>query len=83
MTTTSVSGGGVIALDVEGDKAVIEEHIVDHIQERMPDVERKEIEVAVESVYERLLDQARIKLHIPTLVEHDAADEIRENHRDD
>ena len=70
-----------LSLDVERDKAKIEDHIVDHIHDRMPDISRDEIISAVDGVYEKLLKLARIKLHIPTLTEHDAIDKIREDHR--
>lgn len=72
-----------LLLDVEKDKAKIEEHIADHIHERLPNVDRTEIMEAVEGVYEKLLKVARVKTHIPTLAEHEALEEIRKNHRDD
>jgi len=75
-TTIKANANGQL-LDPLIDKERIELTIVDHLQERLPEIDRAAILEVVEEAYERLLEKARIRTHIPTLVEHEAMDALR------
>ena len=66
-------------LDPEVDKQAIEDRIIKHIEELLPNASHEEVVEAVETEYEELLAHAKVKLHIPTLVENLALKDVREH----
>ncbi len=66
-------------LDPEIDKVEVEKHIIKRIEELMPDSDHEEVVRAVEVEYEELLANAKVKIHLPTLVEKLAREDVR-NH---
>lgn len=64
-------------LDPEKDKLEFEERIIKRIEELLPDSNHEEVVRAVETEYEEMLAHAKVKLHIPTLVEKVAKEDVR------
>lgn len=67
-------------VDPEKDKLKIEERIIAKIEEMLPEADHDEVVAAVEADYEELLAEAKVKIHIPTLVENVAKQDVK-NHR--
>lgn len=76
MKTTAEPTDKKLFLDVIEDKALIEERIARHIRERLPEADETEIMEAVDREYTRLLNGARVTMHIPTLTEKLAAEDV-------
>jgi len=66
-------------LDPEIDKIEVEKNIIKRIEEQLPDCDHDEVVHAVEVEYEELLATARLKAHLPCLVEKLAKEDVR-NH---
>lgn len=66
-----------VFLDPEVDKSEIEKHIIARIEQLLPHADHEEVARAVEVEYEELLLAAKVKIHIPTLVEKLAKEDVR------
>lgn len=64
-------------LDPEKDKLEVEQKIIARIEELLPNANHEEVVNAVETEYEELLAQAKVKVHIPTLVEKMAKEDVK------
>lgn len=69
-------------LDPEADSEARKKQLADTIETQMVDVDRAEIDAAVDEKYESIMQDAEVKQHVPTLAEGQAKTVLRDRKKD-